>query len=240
VFVVSHASAQDCDGRGIAGRLACEFEEMDREFEAREQASLARDREFRQLEREQLVAMAVERGVNAAYAQALDAILADYDATREAILAARGNEEIDREQMVERAIAARDARDAELRDLLGNAGFAALDFDEAAVRASMAYNARPSDNPFVSAGNLAKDCLGDDIRGRMVCRGYILAVADSGFGGSTICVPRSLMMSRAPPGELVAAPVYARLDALSYSEERLPAYDIVAEALAAAFPCQDQ
>lgn len=235
----ANASAQECDARGIAGRLNCAIEEMDREFEAREQASLDRDREYRTLEREQLVALAVESGVSAADAQALDTILAEYNATREAILLARGNDEIDREQMLAQAVAAQSARDAALHALLGEDGVAALDFDEAEMRASMAYSARPTEEPFVTAGNLAKACLGEDKSEQRICRGYILAVADSGRGGPVICVPRSLMQGRAPPGERIAAPVYMRLDALSYSEKRLPAYDIVAEALASAFPCPD-
>ncbi len=239
IFSVAQAEAQDCDGRGITGRLECEIEEMDRELEARENASLARDREFRVLVREQLVALAIESGISTTDAEALDAIIADFNLKREAILAARGKGEIDREQMLTQALAAHNARDAGLRALLGEDGFAALDFNKAEARASLAYNARPTEHPFVSAGNLAKDCRGDDVRGRMFCRGFILAAADAGLGGRSICVPRSLMMSRAPPSELVAAPVYERLEALSDSEKNEPAFDIVAEALASAFPCQD-
>ena len=137
------AGDRPCDMRRIAGMPEFTFEEMQRENAALEEAGLAQSDEMRVLEVEHLVQIAIEGGLEGARAEQMRAILADDLATRRAVLAMRRGQEIDMDEMVERGREAGRVRDQRLTGLLGDDGFAALDWDEARVRADQEYMSRP-------------------------------------------------------------------------------------------------
>ena len=229
-----------CESRGISGKLECAFDDMERENDALAEASLDRTQEYRDLENEHLLRLATAGGVGPEQAEAMAAVLAEFTGEREAILAARREGLIDRNQMVSQARSARAARDEALRELLGEAAFAALEFDEASTRAGMAFMARPTDRPFLAASHLKSLCLSEEREEWALCHGYVMAVADGQVGGPEICVPRSLHSGRAHPVERLAAPVRERLSALTFDDGKRSANSVVAEALAAAFPCEEE
>ena len=229
-----------CDSRGILGKLECAFDEMERESGALEAASLDRTQEYRALEDEQLLRQATAGGIGAEQTAAMAAVLATHADIREVILAARRDDLIDRNQMVDQARSAREARDDALREVLGEAAFADLDFGDAGLRAGAAFMARPTDRPFLAASHLKSLCLSEGRPEWAMCQGYVMAVADGEMGGPEICVPRSLQSGRAHPVEQLVAPVRERLRDLTFDDGKRPAQAVVAEALAAAFPCKEE
>jgi hypothetical protein len=210
--------------------------------------------EMRVLEVEHLVRLAVEGGLDEARAEQMRAILADDLATRRAVLAMRRGQEIDIDEMVERGREAGRIRDRRLTGLLGDDGFAALDWDAARVRADQEYMSRPIREPLWNGAELAELCSkGDEDEDEDVapadalCRTYISAVADSrlrpdppatGPGDlPAFCIPVGVMTARPDPSLVIAGRVISYLHDLAYEEEGESAFVVVARALSQAYPC---